>query len=135
MSRRSTASTFLDPSAGRMTRFSIERSSRTLLERFLGTAWWHFAVAQAGVGTLQGIGGTVSATLAGATVVFAGYHTAFLTLALIAGSGGLLFWLFMPETRPDRLPDVLGTGATMLAPSAPDRKPKRIAEFGGLAPS
>jgi MFS family permease len=60
----------------------------------------HFAAAQAGVGTLQGIGGTVSATLAGATVVAAGYHAAFLVLALIAALGGLLFVLFMPETRP-----------------------------------
>jgi MFS family permease len=60
----------------------------------------HFAVAQAGVGTLQGIGGTVSATLAGAAVRGAGYETAFLMLASIAGLGGLLFWLFMPETRP-----------------------------------
>jgi hypothetical protein len=60
-------------------------------------------VAQAGVGTLQGVGGTVSATLAGTTVVVAGYHAAFLMLALIAGLGGLLFFLFMPETRPTHL--------------------------------
>ena len=59
----------------------------------------HFAVAQAGVATLQGIGGTVSATLAGAVVVRAGYSAAFLTLAFIAALGGLLFWLLMPETR------------------------------------
>jgi MFS family permease len=59
----------------------------------------HFAVAQAGVGTLQGIGGTVSATLAGVVVVRAGYSAAFLTLAVIAALGGLLFWLYMPETH------------------------------------
>jgi MFS family permease len=58
----------------------------------------HFAVAQAGVGTLQGIGGTVSATLAGAVVVAFGYGTAFLTLAAVAALGGGLFWLLMPET-------------------------------------
>lgn len=62
----------------------------------------HFAVAQAGVGTLQGAGGTVSATLAGAVVVGAGYSAAFLTLAAIATLGGVLFLLFMPETRPAR---------------------------------
>jgi MFS family permease len=59
----------------------------------------HFAVAQAGVGTFQGIGGTLSATLAGGVVVWAGYGTAFLTLAAIAGTGGVLFWMLMPETR------------------------------------
>jgi len=59
----------------------------------------HFAVAQAGVGTLQGIGGTLSATLAGSVVVWAGYGAAFLTLAAIAGTGGVLFWMLMPETR------------------------------------
>ena len=59
----------------------------------------HFAVAQAGVGTLQGIGGTISATLAGAVTVTAGYSAAFLTLASIAAAGGVLFVLLMPETR------------------------------------
>ena len=60
----------------------------------------HFAVAQAGVGTLQGIGGTVSATLAGTITVWSGYSAAFLTLASIAALGGGLFWMLMPETRP-----------------------------------
>jgi MFS family permease len=60
----------------------------------------HFAVAQAGVGTLQGIGGTLSATLAGAIVVRGGYSAAFLTLACIAAVGALIFLLFMPETKP-----------------------------------
>jgi MFS family permease len=61
----------------------------------------HFAVAQAGVGTLQGVGGTVSATIAGETVVWAGYSAAFLMLASIAALGGLMFCLLMPETRPE----------------------------------
>jgi MFS family permease len=59
----------------------------------------HFALAQAGVGTLQGIGGTASATLAGVLAVRAGYSAAFLTLAFIALLGGVLFLLLMPETR------------------------------------
>jgi MFS family permease len=59
----------------------------------------HFAVAQAGVGTLQGIGGTASATLAGSLTAAAGYSVAFLTLASIALLGGVLFSIFMPETR------------------------------------
>jgi MFS family permease len=59
----------------------------------------HFAAAQAGVGTMAGIGGTLSATLAGEAVVHAGYNAAFLTLAGIAALGGFLFWLLMPESR------------------------------------
>ncbi len=66
----------------------------------------HFAVAQAGVGTLQGVGGTISATLAGATVVAAGYDAAFLTLAGIAALSGLAFVALMPETRPADLAPV-----------------------------
>jgi hypothetical protein len=62
----------------------------------------HFAAAQAGVGTAAGIGGTVSATLAGEAVVRAGYDAAFLTLAAIAALGGVLFWLLMPESRDAR---------------------------------
>lgn len=61
----------------------------------------HFAAAQAGVGTLAGVGGMASGALAGATVVGAGYTAAFLTLAAIAALGGVLFWAFMPETRPE----------------------------------
>jgi hypothetical protein len=59
----------------------------------------HFALAQAGVGTLQGIGGTASATLAGVLAVRAGYSAAFLALAFIAFVGGVLFLLLMPETK------------------------------------
>jgi MFS family permease len=59
----------------------------------------HFAAAQAGVGTAQGIGGTFSAILAGLVVVHAGYAAAFFTLAGIAALGGVVFWMFMPETR------------------------------------
>jgi MFS family permease len=60
----------------------------------------HFGAAQAGVGTMQGVGGIVSATLAGAIVTSAGYNAAFLTLAAIALLGGVLFWGLMPETGP-----------------------------------
>jgi hypothetical protein len=57
----------------------------------------HFAAAQAGVGTMQAVGGMISATLAGAVVVQAGYSVAFLMLAAVAASGGILFWILMPE--------------------------------------
>ncbi len=60
----------------------------------------HFAAAQGAVGTVHGIGGVLSLALAGQLVVGFGYDAAFLTLAGIATLGGLLFWVFMPETRP-----------------------------------
>jgi MFS family permease len=60
----------------------------------------HFAAAQAGVGTIHGLGGILSAALGGAIVAAAGYNPAFLAMAAIAALGGLLFCWLMPETRP-----------------------------------
>jgi predicted MFS family arabinose efflux permease len=57
-----------------------------------------FNVALGAVTTAQGIGASLSTTLAGLIVVKAGYSAAFLTLAAIAGLGLALFWLAMPET-------------------------------------
>jgi hypothetical protein len=59
----------------------------------------HFAAAQGVVGTIHAIGGIVSGALVGFIVVQAGYDAAFLTLAVIAALGAMLFWLAMPETR------------------------------------
>jgi MFS family permease len=58
-----------------------------------------FNVSQGAISTAQGIGAALSAGVAGVIVVSAGYSTAFLFLASVAGAGGLLFWLAMPETR------------------------------------
>jgi len=64
-----------------------------------------FNVAIGAVMTAQGIGASLSTTLAGLIVVNAGYGAAFLTLAAIAGAGLALFWLEMPETwRPNEEP-------------------------------
>ena len=57
-----------------------------------------FNVALGAVMTAQGIGASLSTTLAGLIVVKAGYSAAFLALAAIAGTGLALFWLAMPET-------------------------------------
>ena len=57
-----------------------------------------FNVALGAVTTAQGIGASLSTTLAGLIVVKAGYSAALLTLAAIAGAGLALFWLAMPET-------------------------------------
>ncbi|MBP0444165.1 MFS transporter [Roseomonas sp. SSH11] len=59
----------------------------------------HFAAAQGVVGTVHGVGGVLSAGLAGQMVVHAGYNATFLAMSVVAALGGLLFWLIMPETR------------------------------------
>ena len=72
--------------------------------------------SQGAVATAQGHGASLSATLAGLIIVSAGYSTAFLTLAGIAGLGFALYLLVMPETRGFE-PAQAGT------PSGPNRRP------------
>ena len=56
-------------------------------------------IAQGAILTAQGIGAALSTTLAGVVVVHAGYSAAFLTLAVVAGAGALVFFFGMPETK------------------------------------
>ncbi|EWY42452.1 MFS transporter [Skermanella stibiiresistens SB22] len=58
-----------------------------------------FNVSQGAVATAQGLGGAVSATLAGFIIVNASYDAAFLTLAAIGGAGFVLYAVAMPETK------------------------------------
>ncbi|GGB27629.1 MFS transporter [Sphingomonas metalli] len=57
-----------------------------------------FNVAQGAVATVQGLGGALSTTLAGAVIVGLGYTAAFLTLAVVAVVGLVLVAWKMPET-------------------------------------
>ena len=58
-----------------------------------------FNVAQGAVATAQGLGASLSASLAGLVIVSAGYSAAFLVLAAVAAVGFGLSFAFMPETR------------------------------------
>ena len=58
-----------------------------------------FNVAQGAVATAQGLGASLSATLAGVIIVAASFSAAFLVLAAIAGVGFALYLFLMPETR------------------------------------
>ncbi|MGU3391181.1 MFS transporter [Sphingomonas sp. M1A8_2b] len=58
-----------------------------------------FNVSQGAVASAQGLGAALSATLAGAIIVGAGYTAGFLTLAVVAGLGLALYFIAMPETR------------------------------------
>ena len=60
-----------------------------------------FNVSQGAIATAQGLGAALSASLAGVTIVWAGYPAAFLTLAAIAALGFMLYAWRMPETRRD----------------------------------
>ena len=58
-----------------------------------------FNVSQGAVASAQGLGAALSATLAGAIIVWAGYTASFLTLATIAVLGLGLYVVAMPETK------------------------------------
>jgi MFS family permease len=58
-----------------------------------------FNVSQGAVASAQGLGAALSATLAGAIIVWAGYGVSFLTLAIVAGAGFMLYFFAMPETK------------------------------------
>lgn len=58
-----------------------------------------FNVAQGAVATTQGLGGALSAGMAGAIIVTLGYNVAFWTLAGIAVVGLVLYATLMPETK------------------------------------
>lgn len=63
-----------------------------------------FNVAQGAVATVQGLGGAISASLAGRLIVAGGYDLAFLVLAAIAGAGLALYLFTMPETAQRHAP-------------------------------
>jgi sugar phosphate permease len=56
------------------------------------------------VGTVQGIGGSLSNVVAGLIVVTAGYAPAFPTLAAVALSAFVVMLVAMPETRGNGVP-------------------------------
>ncbi|TCP67587.1 MFS transporter [Sphingomonas sp. PP-CE-1G-424] len=58
-----------------------------------------FNVSQGAVASAQGLGAALSASLAGAIIVGAGYTAGFLTLAVVAGLGLALYLVAMPETK------------------------------------
>lgn len=60
----------------------------------------HYSLARGVLGTIQGLGGSVSQGVAGAIVTFSGFDAAFLTLGATAVAGLLLVVLLMPETAP-----------------------------------
>ena len=58
-----------------------------------------FNVSQGAIATAQGLGAALSASLASAIIVAAGYSISFLTLAGVAAIGFVLYLAAMPETK------------------------------------
>jgi MFS family permease len=58
-----------------------------------------YNVSRGVIGTVQGLGGSLSNVVAGAIVVAAGYGIAFLVLAAFAAITFLLVLIAMPETK------------------------------------
>ncbi len=69
----------------------------------------------AAVATAQGLGASVSATLAGVIIVTAGYSAALLTLAAIALGGLALYAVAMPETLNREVSDDATTPSAVRA--------------------
>ncbi len=61
----------------------------------------HFNISQGAIATAVGLGGALSAAVAGFIVVGAGYSAAFLFLAAVAAAGLIGFCALMPETLRD----------------------------------
>ena len=80
-----------------------------------------FNISQGAISTMQGIGAALSTSVAGFIVVHAGYNSAFLFLAAVAGAALALFALAMPETRPAaEEPDRSAAWVPVASPAAGD---------------
>jgi predicted MFS family arabinose efflux permease len=63
-----------------------------------------YSLSRGVVGTVQGVGGSLSNVAAGAIVVWAGYGAAFAVLALVAGLAACMVLFALPETASDARP-------------------------------
>jgi MFS family permease len=59
-----------------------------------------FNLAQGFVGTMSGVGASLSTTLSSLVAGSLGRAAGFLGIAAVASAAVLLVWLLMPETRP-----------------------------------
>jgi sugar phosphate permease len=80
------------------------------------------------VGTVQGVGGSLSNVVAGLIVVQAGYDAAFLALAVVAFLACLLVLIAVPETRGEEERHSLSRPARMagdpLRPAKTEHEPE-----------
>jgi sugar phosphate permease len=63
-----------------------------------------YSTARGVVGTVQGVGGSLSNVVAGVIVIQAGYDAAFLALSVVATLAFLLVLVALPETSRGKVP-------------------------------
>jgi MFS family permease len=68
----------------------------------LTTGTGRFNLAQGFVGTISGIGASLSTTLSGLVAASLGRAAGFLGIAVVALTATILLWLIMPETHPSK---------------------------------
>jgi predicted MFS family arabinose efflux permease len=79
-----------------------------------------FNVSQGAIATAQGVGASLSNTVAGFIIVWAGYSAAFLFLGGVAAIAFLLYWLAMPETLKVRAKGRTATKQPSEQPRTPE---------------
>jgi sugar phosphate permease len=72
----------------------------TIADLTAGTG--RFNLAQGFVGTISGIGASLSTTLSGLVAGSLGRAAGFLGIAAVAMAAVILLWLLMPETHPSK---------------------------------
>ena len=77
----------------------------TLVIADLARGTGRFNLAQGLVGTLSGIGASLSTSLSGLVVEKFGYTAGFLSVTTVGLMAVAILWMFMPETRPSVLPN------------------------------
>jgi sugar phosphate permease len=75
----------------------------TLVIADLAKGTWRFDLAQGLVGTLSGIGASLSTSMSGLVMKTLGYTASFLSVTIMGLIAVRILWMCMPETKPSAL--------------------------------
>jgi MFS family permease len=89
----------------------------TLVIADLAKGTGRFNLAQGFVGTLSGIGASLSTSISGLVVEKLGYTAGFLSVTTVGLIAVAILWIFMPETKPSALPAKLATARPVPLPT------------------
>jgi len=76
----------------------------TLVVADLTTGTGRFNLAQGLVGTLSGVGASLSTSISGLVVERFGHMAGFFSVTIVGLVAVAILWAFMPETKPSALP-------------------------------
>lgn len=88
----------------------------TLVIADLAKGTGRFNLAQGVVGTLSGIGASLSTSISGLVVEKLGHTAGFFSVTTVGMIAVAIFWMFMPETKPSALPVELPTARPVPLP-------------------